>query len=212
MICVSISDKDFNKCLGQLQKVNTAEIRLDMTELSAAETAIIFALKKKLIATCRPGKFSDAERLEILRYAIAAGAAMVDIEYESEPAYRNGLIEFAHENQCDVIISYHNFNLTPEIEELEEIVRNSFAMGADVAKIATMVKQNRDNSKLLSLYHLPGRLISIGMGELGKITRIVAPFLGAEFTFAAPDDGEPTAPGQISLTKLHEFIIKIQKL
>lgn len=212
MICVSISDKDFTKCLSQLEKPLTAEIRLDKTEFTAAETDIVFALKKKLIATCRPGRFTDAERLEILKHAIAAGASMVDIEYESAEGYRKELMEYARRYHCDVIISYHNFEFTPETAKLEKIMKDSFAMGADVVKIATMVNQNRDNSRLLSLYHLPGRLVALGMGELGKITRIVAPFLGAEFTFASPDGGDATAPGQICHTKLNDFIIQIQKI
>ena len=81
-----------------------------------------------------------------------------------------------------------------------------------MAKIVTLVRVNRDNSKILSLYKNPGRLIAFGMGDLGKITRIVAPFLGAEFTYAAMDEGDPTAPGQIRYSRLKEFIASIQQI
>jgi 3-dehydroquinate dehydratase I len=212
MICVSIGEPDFNKCLKLLEKTDCAEIRLDKTEFSKTENEIIFALRKKLIATCRPGKYSDAERSEILKSAITAGACFVDIEYESGNYFREDIISFAHQKQCDVIISYHNFEFTPEIEELEKIMRESFEIGADLVKIATMVKVNRDNSKILSLYHAPGRIVALGMGELGKISRVVAPFLGAEFTYASADEGEPTAPGQISYSRLNDFILKIQEI
>jgi 3-dehydroquinate dehydratase-1 len=81
-----------------------------------------------------------------------------------------------------------------------------------MAKIATHVNVNRDNSKILSLYKAPGRLVAIGMGDLGRISRIVAPFLGAEFTYASLNEDVATAPGQISYEKLNKFILEIQQI
>ena len=212
MICASLSEKDPEICLSILEKVDMAEIRLDLTEFTHADIRKVFSRRKKLIATCRPGKYSDRERSEKLMIAIEFGATYVDIEYGSPAEYRNPLIDFAHSHECDVIISYHNFEMTPELPELEEIMHSCFRQGADLAKIATHVKVNRDNSKILSLYKAPGRLIALGMGDLGKISRIVAPFLGAEFTYAVPDGGKETAPGQISYSRLDKFIRDIQKI
>lgn len=212
MICASLAEKNPEICCSLLEKVDMAEIRLDLTEFTGDGINKVFSQRKKLIATCRPGKYSDNERMEKLKTAIAAGATFVDIEYEAPAEYRNQLIEFAHGHQCDVIISYHNFDRTPELPELEEIMLNCFEKGGDLAKIATLIKVNRDNSKILSLYKAPGRLIAIGMGDLGKISRIVAPFLGAEFTYASPDGGMETAPGQISYSRLDKFIREIQKI
>ena len=122
------------------------------------------------------------------------------------------MMVYAHVRQCDVIISYHNYEMTPELGELEQIMNKCFEFGADIAKIATLVNVNRDNSKILSLYKAPGRLVAIGMGELGKISRIVAPFLGAEFTYASLTDDNPTAPGQISYIKLNKYILEIMQI
>jgi 3-dehydroquinate dehydratase-1 len=212
MICASIAEKDVEKCIESLDKVEMAEIRIDLAEFSNEEIRKVFSRRKKTIATCRPGKIMEEERVEMLKIAIESGATYVDIEYEASPEYMNDIIDFAHRHQCDVIISYHNYNRTPELDELEEIVRNCYAQGADLAKIATHVNVNRDNSKILSLYKDPGRLVSIGMGDLGRISRIVAPFLGAEFTYAALNEGEATAPGQISYEKLNQFILDIQQI
>jgi 3-dehydroquinate dehydratase len=44
------------------------------------------------------------------------------------------------------------------------------------------------------------------MGDLGKISRIAALFMGAEFTFASASDEFATAPGQISYTKLRTIV------
>jgi 3-dehydroquinate dehydratase-1 len=50
------------------------------------------------------------------------------------------------------------------------------------------------------------------MGDLGRISRIVAPFMGAEFTYASLSEGEATAPGQISYERLSQFILEIQQI
>jgi 3-dehydroquinate dehydratase-1 len=212
MICISIEEQGIDKCLSDIEKAEMAEIRLDLTGFSMQDIERVFASGKKLIATCRPGTWSDTERKEKLITAIKAGATYVDIEYESPAVYRKELIKTARTHTCDVIISYQNTEHTPSLKELERIMHSCFEMGADVARIATQVRVNRDNSKILSLYKAPGRLVAIGMGELGKISRIVAPFLGAEFTFAALDDGGATPPGQIRYSKLSEFMIKIQEI
>jgi 3-dehydroquinate dehydratase-1 len=212
MICVSLAEKDPKVCLEILEKIEMAEIRIDLTESSDEDIRKIFSSRKKLIATCRPGKYSQPERIHKLKLAIESGATFVDIEYEAEVDFRNALIEFAHLRQCDVIISYHNYEKTPELDELEQIMHNCFEQGADMAKIATLIKVNRDNSKILSLYKAPGRLVAIGMGELGKISRIVAPFLGAEFTYASLTDDNITAPGQISYKRLNKYILEIMQI
>jgi 3-dehydroquinate dehydratase I len=212
MICASIAEKDIEKCLSSIQKVEMAEIRMDLVEYNNEEIRRIFSQRKKLIATFRPGKIKDKERFEALKIAIEAGATFVDIEYEAPEDVKNEMIDFAHKHQCDVIISYHNYERTPELDVLEDIVNQCYAQGADMAKIATHVNVNRDNSKILSLYKAPGRLVAIGMGDLGRISRIVAPFLGAEFTYASLSDSESTAPGQISYEKLSQFILEIQQI
>lgn len=212
MICASITEKDVEKCLSFIEKVEMAEIRIDLTEYTNDEIKKVFSTKKKLIATCRPCKIKDSERKEALLTAIASGATYVDIEYEATPEYKNELIDYAHKHQCDVIISYHNYERTPELDELEKIVENCYKQGADLAKIATHVNMNRDNSKILSLYKAPGRLVAVGMGDLGRISRIVAPFLGAEFTYASMDESSTSAPGQISYEKLNQFILEIQEI
>jgi len=212
MICVSLAEKDPAKCLEILEKVEMAEIRIDLSGYKDEDISRIFSIRKKMIATCRPGKFTPEETVNKLKLAIESGATYVDLEYEAADDYRAVMIEYAHKHQCDVIISYHNYELTPELNELEKIMEGCFKKGADVAKIATMVNVNRDNSKLMSLYKAPGRLVTIGMGDLGKISRIVAPFLGAEFTYASLTDDRATAPGQINYARLNQYILDIQEI
>jgi len=210
MICVAISDKNINNCLAAIENIGMAEIRLDLTGFNLKEIENIFSRQKKLIATHRPDKHSEEERMKNLKTAIKAGAKYVDLEYESNEDYRKELIKFAHRNNCDVIISYHNYKNTPDIEVLNKTLKNCFDFGADIAKIVTTAITNIDNSKILSLYNNPGRIIAFCMGNMGKITRILAPFMGAEFTYAAMDGGKATAAGQIKYSDIKSIIQKIE--
>jgi 3-dehydroquinate dehydratase type I len=210
MICVAISDKNIDNCLETLKKVDMAEIRLDLTEFGDTNISRIFSQPKKLIATLRPGVCDDEVRISRLKTAIRAGAKYVDLEYESDEDYRNELIDFAHNNNCDVIISYHNFKNTPSLNVLNRIVKNCFKYGADIAKVVTTAKTNIDNSRIFALYNYPGRIVAFCMGCLGKVTRIVAPFMGSEFTYASMDEGKATAPGQIRYSDMKEIIQKLE--
>lgn len=212
MICVAISDKNIENCLSALERIEMAEIRLDLTGFNTEKIKKIFSLPKKLIATYRPAKVSDQERLEKLKLAIKAGAKYVDLEYESKEKYRKELIDYAHHNNCDAIISYHNYKKTPDVEELYGILKECFEYGADIAKIVTTARTNLDNSKILTLYNYPGRIIAFCMGDLGKLTRVIVPFMGAEFTFASMDEGDATAPGQIKYSNLKSVIENLEKL
>jgi 3-dehydroquinate dehydratase I len=205
MICVSISEKDVKKCLAMIAKTELAEIRLDLTGFSIAEIKQVFAFHPNLIATSRPGKDLTANKKKLIA-AVEAGAAYVDIELEAPEAYRKDIIKAARAHACDVIISYHNYTSTPEIKELNKIMSACYRCGADVAKIAVTAHSPQDCAKVISLYDTDKRVVALAMGDFGKLTRITAPMLGAEFTFAAPDQGKATAPGQIKNDELKKLM------
>ncbi len=76
-------------------------------------------------------------------------------------------------------------------------------VGADIVKIAVLVKRWSDNVILFELTKRVsksgGKIIAIGMGEKGKISRIGCPLLGSFLTYAALDARSKTAPGQLLL-------------
>lgn len=211
MICVAISDNDLRTCIALLTEVEMAEIRLDLTEFDDEAIDAVFAQDVPLIATCRPDKLTEKDQYFKLRRAIEAGATYVDIEIEASDEQRNALIEIAIKHECKVIISYHNYEKTPGMRELFSIVDDCFAKGADIAKLATMVNSKSDNANLMSLYSIDKPLVALGMGEKGKVSRVVAPLLGAEFTFASEDNSEGTAPGQISYSEMKKLLGTINK-
>jgi len=206
MICVSIAESDFETCVNRIKEEQLAEVRLDAGDFTAEQVKVIFSQSIPLIATCRDVPFLHEKRQSIIEQAITSGASYVDIEIESDPAYREALVKTARDNNCTIIISYHNFKETPSAEELAGIVLKAKKYGADIVKIACMVNSAEDNYTLLQLYPAEFLLVAIGMGDKGMISRIMAPVLGAPFTFASPDKGIPTAPGQISKTAMKNLI------
>lgn len=210
MICVSLAKMSFRRLQQALRKVAMAEIRLDDMALSQAEIAKIFAMPLPLVATCRPGRYPEPERREMLATAMVNGAAYMDIEMEADPAYRCSLIKLAREYHCRVIISYHNEKETPPKKRLNRMVETCLSQGAEIVKIACRVKQRRDMLRIIALYELAaareGSLIALGMGAPGKLTRIAAPFFGAPFTYAAFSPGKETAAGQISFSRMAKMI------
>ncbi len=87
-----------------------------------------------------------------------------------------------------------------------QIVALCFESGGDIAKIACKVNSERDNARLLGLLDSGRDVIVIGMGEKGRITRIVAPLLGSPFTYAAPARGRETADGQPDRETMERYL------
>ncbi len=210
MICVSIGKINYPDLLFLLNNEQLVEIRLDMNDFSDDEIRTIFSSTAKTIATCRPGTFTETERIEKLKTCIKAGASYVDLELGTDEEYLKELRTLSGENECKIIISCHDQKKTPSISELKKIYESCSEKGADIVKIACNIISGSDNARLLSLYDFEDLsekipLIAIGMGEKGKITRLAVPLLGAPFTYASLNDGKETAKGQISKSILKEI-------
>ena len=204
MICVSISTIDQLK--GILDSgVSLLELRLDLIKEEPESMYKIIPEHMKTIATCRPDRYREADRIELLKRCMDLGAAYVDVEIESPEKTRTLLTEYASTSGTTSIISYHNFHSTPPLQEMEEILKQCFEKGGDVAKLAVQANSLMDVHHLLALYKLPGKKVILGMGKMGRITRLMGPYLGAEFTFGAPESGSETAPGQFSYKQLTDI-------
>jgi 3-dehydroquinate dehydratase type I len=213
MICLCIGKPSVALCQELLPGVELAEIRLDGAELSPHEIQRIFTLHANLIATFRPNAGDEApeKRKMALLTAVEAGAAYVDIEIEAGTLYKKEIMQTARQQECQVILSYHNHENTPSKKQLETIIEQCFSQGADIAKIACRVHSEADSARILSLYDYPGqfhhgKITAIGMGEKGKITRLAALLLGAPFTYASQSTGRETAPGQLDKDTLEKIL------
>jgi len=207
MICVSINAEKYDESEVYLTQYSFIEFRLDNTKMNNDEIRRLFNSSNKLIATCRPGKYDEDLRLKILITAIQSGASYVDIENGSDLKRIHELKNEANKSFCKLIISYHNFDTTPEKSFLKNAINEAFTNGADIVKIACKPENEIDIINLLSLYknYPKGKLISIGMGVKGRITRVAAPFLGAPFTYSSIDYESETAPGQIDVQNMKKI-------
>ncbi len=208
MICISIGNINLIREVHSLQP-SLVEIRYDLVRKKPEQVLELLGGRVLQVATCRSGHYQDSQRLDILKKAIACGAVYIDVEIESSVEFLNEIMNAAKEKRVHLIISYHNFNETPKREELLRILSECYDAGADIAKISCTVNSRNDAARLLSLYDEPGRKIVIGMGEAGKITRLAAVELGAEFTFAAVSEEAVTAPGQLTYQELTGLIKKL---
>lgn len=205
MICVSIGNVTVRECEERIKALGLAEIRLDTMDVDPVAVRRIFSLSSRLIATCRPGRYADDLRFELLANAITAGAAYVDVEIEAADEFRNAIAALALRHKTRLIVSYHNYRRTPGQRFLRGTVRDTFRSGADLAKVACMVNGPDDNLHLIDLLKMrayTGKLIVVGMGEMGRIVRVTSLFMGCPFTYAFGNEDQPLAPGQMSARSL----------
>src|SRR6185437_10134041 len=162
-----------------------------------------------LIATCRRavsgGKFrgSVASEIEILSKAAGAGCQLVDIELETAKSLKAHEIDSVRQ-QAGLIISFHDFRGTKKLDETWESMRE---LGADYIKVVSTAKSVYDNVKMIRLLEQRSDVVStvgVCMGEQGIVSRILNVRFGSAFTFASPQTGEETAPGQIAARVLRD--------
>ena len=114
----------------------------------------------------------------------------------------SGMIDVGEQPRPDtgltVVGSYHDYESTPDPEW---IVSKLNSMDADIRKGAFRVNRIADLASILEASKaVDGRHVLLGMGALGAVTRIRADVLGNEFSFGYV--GEPTAPGQFSVSEM----------
>ena len=186
-----------NDCI--IKGADILELRIDGMENPNPKLVkeIIEEINFPTIATNRTSKEggsfkgSDEDRVAILRECVDV-ADFIDIELQTE----RSLIESITETGAKTIISYHNFNLTPDLDFLFDIVNQEKELG-DIAKIAVMPNSLEDTLTVLALLSHFDDTVAISMGELGSYTRVIASKFNAPFTFAVANDS--TAPGQIDI-------------
>lgn len=151
-------------------------------------------------------KLSEEEYFDICRVLIKEKATdLLDLELFRKTSKLKEIIAEAHENNIYIIMSNHDFDKTPATSKLERRLTLMKTYGADIAKIAVMPNSARDVLNLLLAtdnikYKLNCPLITMAMGDLGKVTRISGEVFGSCLTFGTV--GDASAPGQIESTNL----------
>ena len=165
---------------------------------------IITEINFPMIATNRiaseGGSFkgSEEERIDIL-LKCAPLVEYVDVELQSNDKY----IKEIHDTGVTTIVSYHDFNKTPEINEIMYIVEKEQKLG-DIAKVAFMPQDLDDTLKILAILSHCEDTIAISMSDIGSYTRVMASKFNSPITFAAGRD--VTAPGQIDIETMKSLL------
>jgi len=215
-ICVSIARPDITSAIQAAQKAqpnaDVIEIRLDSLTEPAIEPFML-AIDTPLLFTNRPlwegglCREPEEKRLDLLMQAVQGGASYVDIELNSDESAVRRLCEAASKKGGpEIIISWHNFTETPGTAELNDIFSRQHNSGAHIGKIVTMAHDFNDVLRVLQLQELAHRqgfpLIAFCMGGAGMISRLATLELGGFMTYAAPNAGDATAPGQLAAADL----------
>lgn len=207
-ICVSIGINNFDIALEAVGECQMAELRLDLVNFSDDQLRKIYSLNRNIIATFRT---EDEQAMkQTLIESMDSGAGYIDIDINTSVEVRTILVEYAKQKGVKVILSYHNFSETPEKAFLKQTITLMFNDGADFAKVACMANSKDDSKRVVNLYSDFSNLIAFCMGKNGQITRVVAPFLGAPFTYASLR-GVKTAEGQIDAEQLEILLNMMEK-
>lgn len=193
---------------------DAVEFRMDLADNPGAQLDG-YDGELPVIATNRAegqgGHAPDEGRLETLAGAIdhpAVGA--IDLELRSiETGEAAAVSRRARGNDVTVIASTHDFDTTPPVDEMNELLDRAAAVG-DVAKLAVTAETAGDVIPLLEATweqtRAGNQVATMAMGEPGQHSRAICPVYGSRIGYAPLDPDRATAPGQLSLETLASVI------
>ena len=212
--------------------VDILEVRVDLFGGQLTQASVVDEVKvlkrheMPLIGTIRGKgevrgkvKLSDAERAALYQNI----SPLVDaIDIDLSATILKSVVAVARRNKNTVILSHHDFDGTPSESRLKQIVGKASKLGADIIKIATLAKNESDVLRLLQFTaaHRPKNLITIAMGNIGTVSRLVFPLAGSLMTYTsvALSDGQIDAKRLIEDLRLYypryneELIIRTRAL
>ena len=228
-ICVPLTGADREEILAQAER--SVQVHADMVEWradyydfleDAAESAgllseirqiignrpLIFTLRSESEGGAWP--FNPEMYEEILRRAADSEEVdLIDIEALRLETDTVSLCTYVRSMGKKVIASAHFFSGTPKKEELHRVFLREERMGADILKLAAMPQKPKDVLRLMQAglqYHEESGavMITMSMGEMGKISRVSGSLTGSAVTFGTA--GQSSAPGQIPAEELRSVL------
>lgn len=163
--------------------------------------------------TANEGGEKEISRDEYRRLNIeVAKSKMADLIDVEGVAFENAdsLIEELKELGSKVIVSSHDFNKTPQKNEMIRRLCEMQKMGADIVKLAVMPQSVKDVLELLAATEEMNRLyakqpiVTMSMAGQGVISRLAGELVGSAMTFGTA--GKASASGQIDVKEL-DFIL-----
>ncbi|GLJ31422.1 hypothetical protein SUGI_0630490 [Cryptomeria japonica] len=231
LVCCPLVANSVEETVIQMQQAKAdgadiIELRLDHLHNFNPNTQLQIILNQRplpIIVTYRPkwegGEYEgeEATRLDTLRLALELGADYVDVELQVAPTFIKSISEKKSRNS-KIIVSSHNYQSTPSLKELGQLVTRIQDTGADIVKIATTATNITDVNQIFQVQkglhaqsEMTVPIIALAMSSRGLISRILCPKFGGYLTFGSIGIGKESASGQPTLTDLLK-IYKIKSL
>ena len=131
---------------------------------------------------------------------------LIDVEAFTGDDVVREIIEEAHKAGVKVVGSNHDFDKTPEKEDIVGRLRRMQELGADIPKIAVMPRGSADVLTLIaatqemSSQYAEGPIITMSMSGTGLVSRLCGEVFGSACTFGTVC--KASAPGQIGAEEL----------
>lgn len=205
--------------------VDVVEWRVDWFEHVFETDAVLDVLKDlrealgdtALLMTFRTSKEGGEKAIDEEAYAalnIAAAKSgyvdMVDVEVFTGDEIVSRIIREAHTAGVKVVASNHDFDQTPEKDDIVGRLRKMQDMDADIPKIAVMPQSKKDVLTLLAATeemhstYADRPIITMSMAGTGVISRLCGEVFGSALTFGAAK--KASAPGQMGVNDLHTVL------
>jgi 3-dehydroquinate dehydratase-1 len=173
---------------------------------AAGDTPIIFT-RRSVKEGGAPIAIDDGGVVALYDAVGAAGIVdFLDFEMGNDAGHVRRIRDDARGHGVRTIFSYHNFKETPGQDFLVKRFLEAERLGGDVAKVAVMPRDRKDVLTLLAATaeaddatRIP--LISMSMGPLGAVTRMVGGLFGSSLSFAV--GSASSAPGQMPIADLN---------
>ncbi|GFZ08953.1 dehydroquinate dehydratase, putative [Actinidia rufa] len=217
LICVPLMADSVDQMLVDMNKAKSrgadlVEVRLDSLKRfnpSQDVETLVKRCRLPTLFTYRPnweGGLYDGDensRLDVLRLAMELGADYIDVELQVIHEFNSFIMQGKKPAKCKLIVSSHNYQNTPSVEDLGKLVARIQAAGADIVKIATTALDIADVARVFQItVHSQVPIIAMVMGERGLMSRILCPKFGGYLTFGSLESGTVSAPGQPTIEDL----------
>ncbi len=214
LLAVPLGDDDVGRDSAAIREIaDLIELRVDLFRSLELDHVRRVAVDVKeatglpLIGTVRwqkeggGARLTEAHRAELYE-ALTPVVDAVDVELRAP--IRRRVVAAAQKHGRVAILSYHNLARTPSTAALRRIAGR--APRESLFKIACMAHCAEDIAQLLefTLRYRARGVVTIAMGELGAISRILFPLAGSEITYGY--HRMATAPGQLSARDLREAL------
>lgn len=163
-----------------------------------ARTLVIFRRDRLL-----PTRLDANEQLRRIE-TVGPDCAMIDLDIRTQGGVISQLPSALRATK--LLVSSHDYERTPDSEELRRCAKEMAGVGPVALKLVTMCHEESDVVRLLTLLlelragSVPATVL--GMGAAGRVSRVLGALWGNQLSFAPANSEHASAPGQLTLEQL----------